>query len=190
MSIKGESSAHFFSEISPAVVTGGEFEVHPSSFSIASVVFDPNVGHGNLSPDDLESVLFGDGAFAIGGITVFTELREIAIEVLLQFVVKNDAEVSASLAFDLRGRFLIEPIEIGVVMGLAGFGESVVNGLPFASALGVHQKAMAVLSKREQLPGAHFLVRNGFHFDETLAKEGFHVGSHAILVAAIDKFRE
>jgi hypothetical protein len=33
-------------------------------------------------------------------------------------------------------------------------------------------------------------VRNGFHFDETLAKEIFHVGSHAIIVAAIDKFRE
>ncbi len=105
MSVKGESSEHLFSEISPAVVTGGEFEVHASSFSIASVVFDPNVGHGNLSPDDLESVLFGDGVFAIGGIAVFTELREIAIEVLLQFVVENDAEVSASLAFDLRGRF-------------------------------------------------------------------------------------
>src|SRR4029077_14972792 len=132
--------AHLFREISPAVVSGGEFEVDASAFSIVSVVFDPNVGHGNLSPDELESILFGDGVFAIGGIAVFTALRQIAIEVLLQFVVENHAEVSASLACDLRGRFLIEPVEVGVVMGLAGSGESVVNGLPFASALGLHQK--------------------------------------------------
>ena len=190
MSVKGESSAHLFSEISPAVVAGGEFEVHASSFSVARFVFDSNVGHRNLSPDGLESVLFGDGMFAICRIAVFSELCEIAIQVLLQFVVENDAKVSAALTLDLRGLFLIEPVEVGVVMGLAGFGEAVIQSLTLASALALRQKAMAILSESEQLAGTHFLMRNGFHFNETLANEIFHVGSHAIVVPAIDKFRE
>ena len=110
MSVKGESGADFLREISATVVSGGEFEVHASFFSIARFVFDSHVGHGNLFPNDLESVLLGDSVFAIGGIAVFAELRKIAIEMLLQFVVENDAKVPASLAFDLCGRFLIEPV--------------------------------------------------------------------------------
>src|SRR5260370_26070659 len=136
MGVKRESGAYFFRQMSAPVMTGGEFEVHASPLSIPSFVFDPNVRHRNLSSNDLKSMLLRDGVFAIGGITVFAELREIAIEVLLQFVVENDSKVSASLALDLFGCLLIEPVEVGIVMGFAGFGESVVKGLPFISALG------------------------------------------------------
>jgi ABC-type lipoprotein release transport system permease subunit len=38
MRVKRESGAYFFREISPPVVTGGEFEVHASPLSIASFV--------------------------------------------------------------------------------------------------------------------------------------------------------
>jgi hypothetical protein len=46
-------------------------------------------------------VPLGNGVFAIVGIAVFAYLREIAIEMLLQFVVENNAKVSASVSFDL-----------------------------------------------------------------------------------------
>jgi len=82
-------------------------------FSVARFVFDSNVGDGNLSANNLESVPVGDGVFAISGIAVFAEIGEIAIKILLQFVVEKDAKVAASLAFDLCGRFLIEPVEVG-----------------------------------------------------------------------------
>src|ERR1700722_6089311 len=49
---------------------------------------------------------------------------------------------------------------------------------------------MAVLGKSEQLAGARFLVRNRFHFDEALTKEVLQIGSHAIVIPAIGKFRE
>ena len=190
MGVNGESSAYFFSEISAAVVTGGKFEVHASPFSVARFVLDANVRHGNLSAHDLKPMLFGDGALAFGGSAILTEFREVVVDPLLQFVVENDAKVSASLAFDLRGRFLIEPVEVGVVMGFARFGKAVVKGLPFAGGLRLREKAMAVLGESEQLAGARFLVRNGFHFNEALTNEIFHVGSHAIVITAIGKFRE
>src|SRR6267378_2776650 len=81
-----ESGAYLFGEIPAAVVAGGQFEVHASPFSVARFVFDSNVGDGNLSANNLESVPVGDGVFAISGIAVFAELGEIAIKILLQFV--------------------------------------------------------------------------------------------------------
>ena len=137
-------------------MTGGQFEVHASPFSVGRFVFDSNVGDGNLSANDLESVRVGDGVFAVGGITVFAELREVAIKMLLQFVVENDAKVASSLVFDLCGRFLIEPVEVGIVMSLAGFGEAVVKRLRFAGTLGLREKAMTVLGKSEQVGGSPF----------------------------------
>jgi hypothetical protein len=77
-----------------------------------------------------------------------TEL-EIAIEMLLQFVVENDTKVSASVTFDLYSLFLIQPLEVGVVMGFAWFGKVVINSLPLTSALRVGEKAMAVLGECE-----------------------------------------
>jgi len=37
----------------------------------------------------------------------------------------------------------------GIVMGLAGFGKTMVKRLPFASGLRLREKAMAVLSESE-----------------------------------------
>jgi hypothetical protein len=81
MGVERESCAYLFSEISTAVMTGGKFKVHASPFSIARFVFDSNVGFGNLSSDDPETVPLGDGVVAVGG-AVFVELCEIAVEVL------------------------------------------------------------------------------------------------------------
>jgi hypothetical protein len=52
-------------------VTGGKFEVHAPPFSIASFIFNSNVGHGNLPSNDPETVPLGNGVVAIDGIAVF-----------------------------------------------------------------------------------------------------------------------
>jgi hypothetical protein len=52
-------------------MTGGKFKVHGSPFSIASFVFDSNVGHRGLSSNGLETVPLSNGVFAIVGIAVF-----------------------------------------------------------------------------------------------------------------------
>jgi len=189
MSVERESSANFFGEISTAVVTGGKFEVHAPPFSIASFIFDANVGHGSLSSNDLKTVPLGNDVFAIDGIAVFAYLCEIAVEMLLQFVVENDAKVSASLTFDLCSRFLIQPVEVGIVMGFAWFGKVVINSVALTSPLRVGEKAMVVLGKCEHLARTAVLVTKRFEFNKALTNKVFHVGFHTIVVTAIGKFR-
>jgi hypothetical protein len=70
------------------------------------------------------------------------DVVHVALTVLLQFVVENDAKVSASLALDLCGCLLIEPVEVGIVMSFAGFGESVVKRLRFADGLRLSRRTM------------------------------------------------
>jgi hypothetical protein len=131
-------------------------------------------------------VPLGNEVFAIDGITVFAYLCETAIEMLLQFVVENDAKVLASVTFDVYS-LLIQLVEVGIVMGFAWFGKAVTKSLPATSALRVGEKAMAVLCECEQLTRTSFRMRNGSEFNE--ANEVFHVGFHTIVITAIGKFR-
>jgi hypothetical protein len=108
---------------------------------------------------------------------------------LLQFVVENDRKVSASVTFDLYSLFLIQPVEVGIVMGFAWFGKVVINSLPLISALRVGEKAMSVLGECEQSARTGFLVTKRFEFNRALTNEVFHVGFHTIVVTAIGKFR-
>src|SRR5580700_2842101 len=168
MGVEGESGAYFFSKSSTTVVAGGQFEVHASPFSIGRVVLDANVGKRNLSADHVKPVLFGDSSLAFGGSMIRTESREVMVDPLFQLVVEYDAKVTAPLAVDLLRSSLIEPVQVGIVMSLARLGEAVVQRLMFAGSLGLREKTMPVLGESEQLAGAGFLVRNGFHCDESL----------------------
>src|SRR5438270_2408866 len=106
---------------------------------------------------ELESFLEPPEAHAVRQRDLFarnparTTLREITVEALLHLIVENDAEISASLPLDLLRGFLIEPVEIGIVVGFAGFGESVVENLTLSGALRIGEKTMAVLGEGEQL---------------------------------------
>jgi hypothetical protein len=55
----------------------------------------------------------------------------------LQFVVENDPMVSASLSFHLCSRFLIQPVEVGIVMGFAWFEKAVIKSPSLTSVLRV-----------------------------------------------------
>jgi hypothetical protein len=64
--IDGESGTDFFRQISPSVVTGGEFEVHTGPLAVARFVFDPNNGNWNLSSNDPKTMPFGNKMFLPG----------------------------------------------------------------------------------------------------------------------------
>src|SRR6266550_3762154 len=137
-----------------------------------------------------EAMPFGNEMFLLGRSPARTELREIVVEALLHLVVENYPEISASLPLDLLRGLLIEPVEIGIVVGFAGFGESVVENLTFAGPLRLGEEPMGVLGEGEQLARAHFLMRNGLHFDEALAHEIFDIRPHAPFVPAVGKLGE
>ncbi len=100
---------------------------------------------------------FGNEMFLLGRRFARTELGEIVGEAFLHLVVEDYPEISASLLRDLLHGLLIEPIEIGIVVGFAGFGKSVEKNLTFAGALRIGEETMAVLggakahSKEEEL---------------------------------------
>jgi hypothetical protein len=165
-------------------LSSGKFKVHGSPFSIAGFVFNSNVGHG-----DPENVTLRNDVFAIDESAVFAYLCEVAIEILLEFVVEDDTKVSASVTFDLYSLLPTQPVEVGVVMGFAWFGKVVINSWPLTSVLRVGEKAMAVLGEFEQLAKTGFLARNRFEFNRALTNGVFHVGFHTIVVTAIGKFR-
>ncbi len=60
---------------------------------------------------------------------MWSELREIVINALLQFVVKNHAEIPPALALDFLGCRVIHPIQVGIVVGFTGLGKAVMDGL-------------------------------------------------------------
>jgi hypothetical protein len=122
--VDGEFGADFFRQISSPVVTGGELEVHTRPLAVACFVFDPNVGNRNLSSNDLKTLPFGNEMFVLGKSPARTELRETLVEALLHLIVENYTEISASLPLDLFCGPLIKPVEIGIVVGFSGFGES------------------------------------------------------------------
>jgi hypothetical protein len=190
MGVQGESGAYFFREVSSAVVTGSEFQVHAGLFAIPGFVFDPNIGDGNLAAYDLQSMRVRDGALAAGRMAVFSEPCDIVIEVLLNLVGEDDPEIYSTLSLYIFFRLLIEPVNGGVVVGFAGLGKSVVERLTLTGAPLFFEQAMPVLGEREQLARTHFLMRNGLQFDEALAQQVFDVRPHARLVAGVGELRE
>jgi len=77
------------------------------------------------------------------------------------------------------------------MMGLAGFDESAGKLLPFASALVLHLKRMAVLVSVSSA-GIPILRANGFHFDADPAKQYFLTSGRQRdnrVVCLIDTFR-
>jgi hypothetical protein len=80
------------------------------------------------------------------------EPGEISVEFPLQFVIENDAEVPAALVEDFPGLFLIQPLEICIVVCFFRFDETVVSRLTFANKpIGAYQP-VSVFGERQQVP--------------------------------------
>ncbi len=92
------------------------------------------------------------------------------VNTLLQFVVKNHAEISPTLAFDLFGCRVVHPIQVGIVVGFTRLGKAVMDSLIFRNALRGGQNQMALLRQGEEAARTGVGMRDPF-CDKTLADE-------------------
>src|SRR6266480_1477713 len=146
--IEREAGAFFFGDLARTVVLGGELQVHAAHVSLARFILDAEVGHENLIAHNLEAMAGGDL-----GPGLAAEPSEILVECLLQFVIENDAEVPATLFEDFSCLFLIEPVEICIVVRFFRFDEAVVSRLTFGNKpVGTHQPVSG-FGERHQLAG-------------------------------------
>jgi hypothetical protein len=75
-------------------------------------------GKGILSAHRLKPMLFRHSALAFDGGGVRNEFREFVVDPLFQLVIEDYAEVP-SPTFNLVRRFLVEPVEVGVMVSFA-----------------------------------------------------------------------
>src|SRR6266404_3154955 len=152
MGVDGESSTDFFGKSSPAVVAGGEFDVHAGSLSVGDVVLDSYVRKWDLSAHHLKPMPFGDVALALGGSPVWAEFREVVVDPLFQLVIEDNAEVPSARAFNLARGFLVETVEVRIMVSFAWFCEAVIEALIFAGEPVSGEEAVAGLRECKQLP--------------------------------------
>src|SRR6266699_3450261 len=120
--IEREAGARFLGDLARTVVLGGRLQVQENNVSIASFVLNAEVRHGILVAHNLEAMAGRDLGPGLGA-----EPSEILVEFPLQFVIENDAEIPAALFEDFPGLFLIEPVEIYILVRFFRFDEAVVS---------------------------------------------------------------
>src|SRR5260370_2112062 len=74
-----------------AVITCRDFEVKASEFSALVLVFDPKVGDRNLVVYNFEVVFVCDPDSLVGQVLVGINPRQLPVQLLFEFVVKDDA---------------------------------------------------------------------------------------------------
>jgi hypothetical protein len=131
MGIDGKSGTDFFREMPSTVMARGNM----GSFSLGGVVLDAHVRKRDLSAHHLKSMPFGHGALALGGGAVRTEFREVVVDPFFQLVIEDYAEAPSAPAFNLVRRFLVEPVEVGVMVSFAWFGEAKVRACSLPALL-------------------------------------------------------
>ena len=135
----------------PAVMARGKFDVHTGSLSLGGVVLEAHVRKRNFSPHHLKPMPFGHSALAFGGGAVQPEFREFVVDPFFQLVIEDYAEVPSAPTFNLVRRFLVEPVEVSVVVSFAWFGEAKVKGLIPTGDSVFGEETVARLGEREQL---------------------------------------
>jgi hypothetical protein len=115
-----------------AASSGDQLQIDLSHVLIRPFVFQPQVGESDLSLDDRQAVLLREFLFVLKlfGLGKLVELRELPVERALELEVENDTRNFASRASNPFGLALVEPVEGGIVPGLARLHESVIEGLP------------------------------------------------------------
>ena len=89
-----------------------------AQFEFRSLVLDPQIGHGNLSIDDLRPCFSAFFPSRFGRL-LRPEQRQVAIQIPLEFIVEDHADQPSSALLDAGSLFLVEPVEIGIVFDFA-----------------------------------------------------------------------
>src|ERR1700737_3175462 len=142
-----------------ALASGDQLQIDLSHVLIGPFVFQPQVGESDLSLYDRQAVFLREFLFVLKlfGLGKLVELRELPVERALELEVENDTRNFASRASNPFGLALVEPVEGGIVPGLARLHESVIEGLPPAVVVDslALKEVMCSLAERE----VHGLLR-------------------------------
>src|SRR6185437_1370140 len=95
-----------------------------------------------------------------------------------------------ALALDVVGNFLIEPIQIGVMIGFLGLHKAAINGLVFRHEIVVSNETLPSRSKREHL--TRFVLKGAGTsvLGQSLPDEIADVALHPVTITGISKLRE
>ena len=126
--------------------------------------------------------------FLCSGLPLRSELREVAVNEFLQFVVKNDAEIPPTLPFYLFGCGVIHPIYVCIVVGFTRFGKAVVDGLISPNVLRYGQNETALPRQGKEAARTYVGMRNPLLSYQALADEVLHIRFCAVFVSLISEF--
>src|SRR5713226_8044894 len=138
----------------------------------------------------MEAVLFGDFVFPLLVVPIRSKQGEIAIQILLEFVVEDDSGRSASSPRDSGSLLLIEAVEIGIVFDFSRLQQSVIDDLFIRELVRAREKAVAGF--RERKHSQRFLLRDfdGLVGEQTLLTEVAYVLLHSLAISLVSMLRK
>ena len=113
------------------IFTGGEFEVDMLDVAGLGFIFDSEVGDGDFAVNDLQPMPVGDMHPFVVWVLGWVYFAQRTVEFFFQLIVQNYAADSASAAFNFRGHFLVEPVELRIVGQFLGLYKASIERLTF-----------------------------------------------------------
>jgi hypothetical protein len=132
------------------VVLGRKFEVHTGHLAFAGLVLDTQVGYRDLIADNLKA-LAGSNLRA----SLSAERGKVTVELPLQLEIEDDTEIPATFVEDSPGLFLVQLIEVRVVVRIFRLDENrwertteavLPNYLPRKKLLSLKKKSIGWMS--------------------------------------------
>ena len=180
-----ESSLGFLGESLRAIVPRGDFEVQATEFPAFVFILNAKVGDRNLVVYNFEVVFVCDSDSFIGQFLIRIDLRQLPVELLFQFIVKDNAADLASHFKNFPGNFVIEAVEIGIVTGFLGLDEAVIGRLPFGNEIATRKKLMSLFGQGKDLLGVGLVPFDVALLDKSLVAKMLNVVLHPRAVAFI-----
>jgi hypothetical protein len=180
-----ESGLRLFGESLRAVITRGDFEVKATDFSALVLVLDAKVGDRNLAVHNFEVVFVCDPDALVGEVFVGIDPSELTVQLLLEFVVEDNATNLTARAVNFIGYLVVEPVEVCIVTGFLGLDEAVVNRLSFGNELRLGKKSMAGLRECQDPGRVGRVAFDAALFDEPLVAKILNIVLRPRAVASI-----
>jgi len=180
-----ESGFGLLGESLRPVITRSDFKVQAVEVSALVLVFDAKVRDRNLVVYNFEVVFVCDSDSFIGQFLIRIDLRQLPVELLFEFVVKDDPADLAAHIINLPGNFVIKAVEIGVVTGFLGFDEAVIDRLSIGNEIVTRKKLVSLFRQSKDRLRVGLVPFDAALLDESLVTEMLNVVLHSRLVTSI-----
>src|SRR5271157_3003724 len=180
-----ESSFGLLAESLGPVVPRSDFEVKATEVSARVLVLDAKVGHRDLVVHNFEVEFVCDSDSLVRQFLIRIDPRELPVEFLFQFEVKDDAANLAAHLIDLSGNFVIKAVEIGVMAGLFGLDETVIDRLSIGNKIVMRKKLVPLFRQSKDLLRVGLVPFNAALLDESLVTEMLNIVLHPWAVASV-----